>query len=228
MTELILIRHAVNDWVDTGRLAGWTPGVHLNTLGKAQATALGERLSGVALTAIYTSPLERTRETAEAIAAHHAQLTPLVLDGVGEVRFGSWQGEKLDKLRKQKLWDTVQLYPSRAQFPGGETIRQAQARAIDALETVAARHPKGRVVVVSHSDMIKLIVTHYMGAPLDMFQRVQISPASVTIIYLSSDRPYIIRVNDINHNPPGPNETPSGQPGRAFRRVRRWLGLKSR
>lgn len=228
MTELLLIRHAVNDWVNTGRLAGWTPGVHLNTLGKAQAAALGEQLADVSLVAIYTSPLERTRETADAIAAHHTQLTPLTLDGIGEVQFGSWQGEKLDKLRKQKMWQMVQQYPSRAQFPGGETFRQAQARAIDALETVAARHPKGRVVVVSHSDVIKLVVTHYMGAPLDMFQRVQISPASITIIYLSSDRPYIIRVNDTNHNPPSPTGTPSEPSGGVLQQVKRWLGLKSR
>lgn len=202
MTQLLLVRHAVNDWVDTGRLAGWTPGVHLNNEGKAQASALGKRLAKASLAAIYTSPLERTLETAEAIAGHHPHLRVNVSDDVGEVRYGRWQGEKLRKLRKDKLWQTVQLYPSRVQFPDGETFREAQARAVNAVEVFAARHAGGTVVVVSHSDVIKLIVTYYLGAPLDMFQRIAISPASITTIYLGSDRPYIGSVNDTSHNPP--------------------------
>lgn len=224
MTELLLIRHAVNDWVNTGRLAGWTPGVHLNADGKAQAAALGQRLAALSLTAIYTSPLERTRETASAIAAHHPALTVQTLDGIGEIRFGDWQGAKLSNLRKEKMWHLVQSYPSRAQFPAGETFRAAQVRAVDALETLAARHPKGRVVVVSHSDVIKLIVTHYIGAPLDMFQRVQISPASITTIYLGPDRPYIGQVNDTSHNPPTP-PSHAGSPPNLWNRLRRMLGL---
>lgn len=202
MTQLLLVRHAVNDWVDTGRLAGWTPGVHLNNEGEAQASALGTRLAKASLAAIYTSPLERTRETAEAIASHHPHLRVTAADDVGEVRYGRWQGEKLSKLRKDKLWQTVQLYPSRVQFPDGETFRQAQARAVNAIEVFAARHPGGTIVVVSHSDVIKLIVTHYLGAPLDMFQRIAISPASITAIHLGGDRPYIGCVNDASHNPP--------------------------
>ncbi len=227
MTELLLIRHAVNDWVNTGRLAGWTPGVHLNADGKTQAAALGQRLAALSITAIYTSPLERTRETAEAIAAHHPTLTVQTLDGVGEVQFGRWQGARLSKLRKEKMWHLVQLYPSRAQFPGGETFRAAQARAVDALETLSARHPKGRVVVVSHSDVIKLIVTHYMGAPLDMFQRIQISPASITAIYLGPDRPYIGRVNDTSHNPPAPPSR-THSTSSLWDQLQRILRLKSR
>lgn len=209
MTQLLLVRHAVNDWVDTGRLAGWTPGVHLNDQGKAQASALGNRLANVPLTAIYTSPLERTRETADAIASHHPHLRMNVSDEVGEVRYGRWQGEKLSKLRKDKLWQTVQLYPSRVQFPDGETFRQAQARAVNAVEMVAAKHPGGTVVVVSHSDVIKLVLTHYLGAPLDMFQRIAISPASITTIYLGGDRPYIGCVNDVSHNPPAASAAPA-------------------
>lgn len=202
MTQLLLIRHAVNDWVNTGRLAGWTPGVHLNDEGKEQAAALGERLAKTPLTAIYTSPLERTRETADAIAAYHPNVRVSVLENVGEVRYGRWQGEKLSWLRKEKLWQTVQLYPSRAQFPDGETFRHAQARAVDALEQLAREHRNGLVAVVSHSDVIKLVVTHYVGAPLDMFQRIAISPASITTIFLGGDRPYIGCVNDTSHNPP--------------------------
>jgi len=199
MTEFLLIRHAINDWVSTGRLAGWTPGVHLNAEGKSQAIALGERLAQVPLTAIYTSPLERTRETAEAIVSHHPTLTVQSLDEVGEIRFGQWQGEKLSRLRKETLWKIVQVYPSRAHFPGGEAIRQAQARAVDALEALAKQYPKGRIAVVSHSDIIKLIVAHFLGAHIDMYQRIEISPASLTIIHLGYDRPTIAKVNDTSH-----------------------------
>lgn len=202
MTEFLLIRHAVNDYVKTGRLAGWTPGVHLNQDGKTQAAAVAERLAKVSLAAIYSSPLERTVETAEAIAAHHPNLTIQPLPGVGEVHFGLWQGEKLSTLRRERLWQNVQLYPSRVQFPEGETIRQAQIRGVDALECLAAQHAGQRVVVVSHSDMIKLIVAYYVGAHLDFFQRIEISPASLTMIHLGSDRPAIICVNDTSHLPP--------------------------
>ncbi|NDJ79206.1 MAG: MSMEG_4193 family putative phosphomutase, partial [Chloroflexi bacterium] len=191
MTEFFLIRHAINEWVRTGKLAGWTPGVHLNAHGRQQAAALGERLAQASLAAIYSSPLERTMETAEAIAAHYPEVQVQTLDGVGEVRYGDWQGEKLSTLRREKLWQTVQFYPSRVQFPNGETIRQAQARAIDALENLVQRHPQQRVAIVSHSDMIKLVVAHYLGAHIDLFQRLDISPASLTIIQLGANRPYI-------------------------------------
>ena len=195
MTELLLIRHAINDWVNTGRLAGWTPGVHLNSDGLAQARALGERLAHVPLAAIYSSPLERTIATAQAIAAHHPALSVEPLEQVGEVRYGQWQGAKLSALRRQKLWQTVQMYPSRAHFPSGEAIRQAQARAVDALETLVARHPGQRVAVVSHSDVIKLIVAHYLGAHIDLFQRIVISTCSVTAISYGGGAPAVLTVN---------------------------------
>jgi probable phosphomutase (TIGR03848 family) len=208
MTEFLLIRHATNDWVKTGRLAGWTPGVHLNEDGKAQAAALGERLAKTKLDAIYASPLERTTETAQAIAAHYPNLNVQSLEEVGEMRYGRWQGEKLSRLRREKLWEIVQVYPSRAHFPGGEAIRHAQARAVDAIETLALRHPNQRVAVVSHSDIIKLMVAHYLGAHMDFYQRIEISPASLTIIYLSAGRPYIVRVNDTSFLPSPPYSPP--------------------
>lgn len=219
MTEFLLIRHAINDWVKTGRLAGWTPGVHLNEDGKTQAAALAERLEKVNLDAIYSSPLERTTETAQAIAAHHPKLTVQSLDGVGEMHYGTWQGEKLSQLRREKLWEIVQVYPSRAQFPGGEAIRQAQARAVDALETLATRHTNQRVVVVSHSDIIKLMVMHYLGAHVDFYQRLEISPASLSIVHLGTGRPYIVRVNDTSFLPPP--RYPPAKPGRWARITRK-------
>lgn len=220
MTEILLIRHAVNDWVKTGKLAGWTAGVHLNADGQAQAAAVGTHLADARLAAVYASPLERTMETAQAIVAHYPALHVQPLDGVGEVRFGEWEGAKLQALRRETLWQTVQIYPSRAQFPRGESIRQAQARAIDAIEEVARRHRGQRVAVVSHSDIIKLIVTYYVGAPLDAFQRIEIAPASLTILHLGQDRPTLARMNDTSFVPH--LVPPPGQ--RSFwQRVARWL-----
>ncbi len=212
MTEFLLVRHAINDWVSTGRLAGWTAGVHLNADGRAQAAALGEHLAHVHLDAIYASPLERTMETAQAVAAHHTELAVQPLEGIGEVRFGTWQGEKLSRLRRDPLWQIVQMFPSRAQFPEGESIRQAQLRAVDAIEGLVTQRPKQRVILVSHSDVIKLIVAHYLGMHLDFFQRIEISPASLTTIYLGAARPTIGRVNDTGHLPqlskaPAPSPT---------------------
>ncbi len=223
MTEFLLIRHAVNDWVTTGRLAGWTPGVHLNEDGRGQAAALGERLAQTTLAAVYASPLERTVETAEAITRHHPNLSIQPLEAVGEVRYGNWTGEKLSKLRHEALWQTIQIYPSRAHFPGGEAIRQAQARAVDALETLVVRHPNQRLVVVSHSDMIKLILAHYLGMHVDFYQRIEISPASLSILWLGRDRPTVVRVNDTAHLS-GLKSAPPAPPRRWGRLLRRLKG----
>ena len=204
MTEVFLIRHAINDWVKTGRLAGWTPGVHLSSDGRTQAAALGAHLARARLSAIYASPLERTMETAEAIAAHYPALSVQPLAELGEVRFGDWEGARLKKLQRQALWQAVQLYPSRVQFPNGETFRQAQVRAVDAIERLVGRHAGQRIAVVSHSDIIKLVVTYYLGAPLDAFQRVEISPASLSILWLAHSRPIIVRLNDTSFLPDRP------------------------
>src|SRR5450432_175544 len=176
MTEFLLIRHAVNDYVKTHRLAGWTPGVHLNEEGQAQAVALGLRLASTRIDAIYSSPLERTVETAEAVIAHHPKLQLKTLDDLGEVRYGDWTGAELRVLSQRKLWNVVQHYPSRVTFPNGEAMRDVQLRAVNVLESLVEKHPRGTVALVSHSDVIKMIVTHYLGLHLDMFQRIEISP----------------------------------------------------
>ncbi len=202
MAEIMLVRHAENDWVRTGKLAGWTPGVHLNEHGRLQAAALAERLSTMRIAAIYSSPLERTLETAEAIAAHFPGMTVQSLDALGEVRFGAWQGQPLRKLRREPLWRLVQTYPSRVVFPGGESFREAQLRAVGALETLAGRHARQRIVVVSHSDIIKLVLAHYLGMHLDLFQRIEVAPASLSILYLGAERPLVRCINDAAHLPP--------------------------
>ncbi len=201
MTTLLLIRHAVNDWVKTGKLAGRMPGVHLNEEGRQQASALGTRLAARPLTAIYSSPLERTIETAEAVARHHPALSVQVDRGLEEVDFGRWQGEELATLAHRNLWHVVQRTPARAAFPDGETVRGAQMRMVDALEAIARRHPGETVAIVSHSDIIKLVLAYYLGMPLDLFQRIVIAPASISALQLSAGHAAVLLMNDTGHLP---------------------------
>lgn len=207
MIRLLLIRHAQNEWVRMGRLAGWTPGVHLNEEGRQQAEALGERLASANLRAVYSSPLERAVETAEAIIHHYPGLQIQIEDGIGEVHFGEWGGQRLRKLARKRLWKVVQRFPSRAQFPQGETIRAVQFRAVEALERIAAKHPGGSVAVISHADVIKTVLAHYAGAHLDMYQRFVVSPASISIIVLGHMGPVLVRVNDTSHCETGNERT---------------------
>ncbi len=209
MSEFLLIRHAANDFVKTGKLAGWTPGVHLNDHGRAQAAALGQRLAQTRIDALYTSPLERTVETAQAILEHHPHLQMQTVDDLGEVRYGAWQGAELSKLAQRKLWRTVQLFPSRAQFPGGDAMREAQRRAVNVVETLNERHPRETVAVISHSDIIKMILAHYLGMHLDMFQRIEVGPASLSILRLGGwGRPFLVQINETTYLPEPKKEAP--------------------
>lgn len=217
MTEIMLVRHAENEWVRTGKLAGWTPGVHLNSHGRVQASALAEYLSRIRINAIYSSPLERTMETAEAIASRFPDMVVEPLDALGEVRFGAWQGRSLHKLRREPLWRLVQIFPSRVVFPAGESFRAAQMRAVDALETLARQQDRQRIVVVSHSDIIKLVLAYYLGMHLDFFQRIEVSPASVSVLSLGPDRPIVRCINETSFLPP-PAPT---------RQARKWPGVRA-
>ena len=190
---LLLIRHAVNDWVGE-RLAGWTAGVHLNDEGRAQATALAQRLAKVPLAAIYSSPLERTLETAEPLAQAHG-LAVQAREGLGETQYGDWTGRTLKELRDEKLWPVVQVYPSGARFPAGESMREVQARIVAELDAIRDSHTGQTVAVVSHSDPIKMAVAHYAGLPLDLFQRLTISPASVTAFAFTQFGPRLLCMN---------------------------------
>ena len=199
MTQILLIRHAVNDFVKTGKLAGWTPGVHLNEEGQAQAKALGERLADAPLKHIYASPLERTMETAQAIQAHHPKLTIEENLEIAEVRYGDWEGKRISALAGRKMWKVVQEYPSRAYFPNGETMRGVQTRVVNEIERLIGQHPNQMIAIVFHADLIKMAVAHYLGMHLDNFQRIVISPASVSILQLGHSRPYVATVNDTAH-----------------------------
>lgn len=207
MTTILLVRHAQNDWVDKNRLAGWTSGVHLNDVGVQQAAQLGERLAHLPIAAIYSSPLERCVESAEYIATHH-HLTLIPQDEIGEVRYGKWEGKKIAKLAKKPEWHAVQFFPSRFGFPGGETMRGVQARAVNALEQIAATHKEEMVVVVSHADVIKLVLAHYLGMHIDLFQRIGLAPASVSVVHLADKGwVHIGRINDT-----GPIQAPKPPP----------------
>lgn len=194
-TTLILLRHATTP--ATGkRLGGWTPGVHLDPAGVAQAQAAARRLAALPVRAIYSSPLERTRETAAHVARSHG-LRVRIERGIGEVDYGDWTDHSLAQLRRRALWSVIQATPSRVTFPGGESIRAAQARAVEATERIAAAHLGETVVAVSHADIIKAVVAHHIGQPLDHFQRLVISPASSTIILLPEGAaPVLLNLND--------------------------------
>ena len=198
MTQLLLIRHAVNDWVGTNRLAGWTPGVHLNDEGRRQAEALAQRLADVELKAIYSSPLERTLETAEIIARPH-DLPVYIREGIGEVRYGEWTGRKLEELARTELWQVVQFHPSGARFPGGEALREMQARAVAEVDAIRSAHPKGMVAVVSHADVIKAAIAYYVGMHLDLYQRLAVNPASLSVLVFGKMGPRLVRLNDTSH-----------------------------
>ena len=193
-THLVLVRHAVT--AQTGPLlSGRAPGIDLSDDGRTQAEALGERMAGLPIAAVYASPIERTTQTADAIARHH-DLTVARLDGVLEADYGEWTGQKLADLAQTDLWKVVQRSPSRAVFPGGEGLATMQARMVGALEAVVLDHPGELVVVVSHADPIKAAIAHYTGVHLDLFQRIMVSPASVTAFAFTAHGVAMLKCND--------------------------------
>lgn len=188
MARLVLIRHAMTDV--TGRLlTGRLPGYELNAAGHAQAADLGKALRTVNLYAIFASPLERTQQTAAAIAHHQRRhsLQPNQVHphpGLLEVDYGDWSGRSLASLVRLRAWKTVVASPARMRFPGGESLFEAQHRAVAACEELALRHRRRNLALVTHADIVKLVVSHYLGQPLDLFGRVAVAPASVTVVDL--------------------------------------------
>jgi probable phosphoglycerate mutase len=200
-TLVLLVRHGTTP--STGQvLPGRAPGLHLADTGRQQAFKLGERLVAWApadgvrprIAAVYSSPLERTRETATPLAAALG-LRVRVARGLIECDFGEWTGEGLKRLMKQPEWTTVQRYPSGFRFPGGESFVEMQARMVQTMADLRARHPGETVVAVSHADPIKAVVAEAVGTHLDLFQRIVISPCSVTAINYGSGGPTVLAVN---------------------------------
>ena len=194
MATLLLVRHGHTD-VAGRRLTGWQRGVHLNAQGRREAERLVERLEGVPVSAIWTSPLERCRETAAPLARDRG-LSPTVQRGLIEVDYGAWTGRSIAQLRRTRLWRSVMHAPSTVRFPGGESMLEVQARMVDAAMTLAAAHPGGTVVAVSHADPIRLLVTHLAGTHADHLQRLAVDTGSITVVALGEGIPRVVKVND--------------------------------
>jgi len=200
-TVILLVRHATNDWVKAGRLAGRTPAVHLNEQGIEQARRLAERLVNYPIRAVYAGPLERAQQTAAALASRLA-LPVETSAAIGEVDFGEWTGGMLAELAKLPEWELVQGRPSAMRFPAGESIREMQHRVVDEIERLAAAHPYEMIALVSHADVIKSALAHYLGLHLDLFQRLMVNPASLSALAFGPLGGMVVTVNDTAHLPP--------------------------
>jgi probable phosphomutase (TIGR03848 family) len=181
MPTLLLIRHGENEYLKKHKLPGQLPDIHLNERGRAQAAALAEGLKKLPIKAIYSSPLERAVETIEPLARElklEIQLRPALMD----IDVGTWTGRSIKVLSRTKAWTVVQRSPSQFHFPNGESFLQTQERVVSTLDAIVAGHKKEMVAVVFHADPIKLAVAHYLGLPLDNFQRLAIQAGSVTVL----------------------------------------------
>lgn len=192
--RLLLIRHALTAHVGH-KLSGWSSGVHLSDEGTKQASRLTERLHDVQIDAIYSSPLDRALETAQPIAKDH-KLRVRQREEIGEVKYGELEGKSLRTLAKGKQWSRLQTWPSDVRFPGGESLRETQARAVASIERLRAEHPKQNVAVVSHGDWIRLSVAHYLGVHVDLYRRINVDPASVSAILFFEMMPVVQVVNE--------------------------------
>ena len=191
---VLLVRHGTT--ATTGVvLPGRAPGLHLAESGRAQAEAAAARIGALDdVRAVYASPLERAQETAAPIAGATGRRIRTV-EGLNECDFGSWTGRKLAELRRLAAWRQVQNLPSGFRFPGGESFAEMQTRICGTLAELTARHRGGAIVAVSHADPIKAAVAQAVGTPLDLFQRIVISPCSVTVIAYSGGGPVVLTVN---------------------------------
>ncbi|KPM55872.1 phosphoglycerate mutase [Frankia sp. CcI49] len=205
MTTVLLVRHGLTEV--TGKiLLGWTPGVGLDDRGRAQAAALADRLAEIPLAAIVSSPLDRCQQTAQAIAerrpagpAAAGGRQPVQTDDrVGECHYGDWTGQELAVLARDPLWKIVQSQPSAITFPGGEALRDTQARGVNAVREWNARlGPDATWLLCSHGDVIRTVVADALGMHLDMYHRITIDPCSLTVVRYGEHRPFVRRINDI-------------------------------
>ncbi|MEJ7635721.1 histidine phosphatase family protein [Aeromicrobium sp.] len=201
MATVLLVRHGRTTANASGVLAGRTAGIKLDEAGRNQVARTGERLGVVPLVAVVSSPLERCRQTSRAILDRQAgsPATPIE-KGITECDYGQWQGRGFGELAKEDLWSVVQAQPSAAVFPGGESMAAMQSRSVAAIRRHDAafemEHGPGAVwVAVSHGDVIKAILADALGMHLDLFQRINVDPASISIVRYGSTRPDVIATN---------------------------------
>jgi probable phosphomutase (TIGR03848 family) len=226
VTLVLVVRHGLT--ASTGSaLTGWTPGVLLDDRGHKQARDLGDRLAGVRLDAIVSSPLERCQQTAAAIADASAgpRLAVQTDERLGECRYGDWTGKPLKLLAKDPLWRVVQQHPSAVRFPGagGESMIEMQQRAVGAVQDWNARLGRDAAYLIcSHGDVIKSILADSLGMHLDMCQRIQVDPCSLSVIRYTPLRPFVLRMNDtgaeagvLRRPDPGESRSSSGGDGDA-------------
>jgi probable phosphoglycerate mutase len=199
LTTFLLVRHASGDHVGR-RLAGRAPGAPLNDAGREEAARLASWLAPVPLAAVYSSPLDRARDTAAALAAPH-RLPVAVDEAFTELDFGDWTGRSVESLAGDALWDRFNRVRSTTRPPGGELMLEAQARAVNALAALAERHDGAVVAVVSHADVLRAVIAHFSGTPLDLFLRVVIDPASVSTLAL---HPWGAELRGLNASPSPP------------------------
>ena len=192
MTKVVLIRHARSSANASAILAGRLPGVGLDDVGRDQAAALMQLLRGITPSAVYTSPLQRCRETAELAGWADAE----VIEELTECDYGSWSGRPLDELRGLPVWEEIQRTPSTVAFPDGESMTAMAERVVAAEAGLAARHGDGDVIAVfSHGDPLKAVLADALGLSLDDFQRLHVGPAGVSVIDYSGPRPMVLCVN---------------------------------
>ncbi len=201
MATVLLVRHGRTTANAEGVLAGRTPGIGLDDVGRAQVGRTAARLAEVPLAGIVSSPLQRCRETAQALLDARDDDPGLSLDdGIVECDYGQWQGRRLSELAGEDLWSVVQRQPSAATFPGGESLRAMSTRAVAAVRendaVFEAEHgPSAVWAAVSHGDLIKAVLADALGAHLDAFQRISVGPASVSIVRYGTDRPTVTSLN---------------------------------
>lgn len=197
MTTVLLIRHGRTGANASGMLAGQSPGVFLDDRGREQAVALAERISSVPLRAVVSSPLDRTMETADLLMAGRQDVERWTDDRFVECDYGDWTGRSLADLAKEPHWKVVQGHASAASFPGGESLREVQHRAVEGIrDWNTDLGPDATYAVVSHGDVIKAILADALGMHLDQFQRIQVDPASLSVIRYTDLRPFVERLND--------------------------------
>jgi probable phosphomutase (TIGR03848 family) len=196
MTTFLLIRHGNNDMLDRRILIGRTPGISLNAEGRGQAVDLAGHLASLPIQALYSSPMERTRETAQPLAERLDQPVH-ILEEVNEVDFGTWTGRGFDQLANDPQWKAYRAFRSGSRIPGGEMIIQVQQRMIVAMETLCNRHGQGMVAIFSHGDPIRTAIAYFLGMPLDFLLRLRINTASVSVVEYNSSRCDVLCINHV-------------------------------
>jgi probable phosphoglycerate mutase len=194
MTVFHLLRHGEHE-LQRQIVAGRTPGIGLSARGRAEIACIAERLAGETVAALYSSPLQRTRESAEIIAARLA--LPLAFhDDLIELDFGEWTGSTFDAIRADPRWEPWRTHRSLASIPGGESMRQAQRRAVEAMFEIIAQHPDETVVAVSHGDVIRAVLVFALGMPLDLYGRIEVGLGSLSTIRIDAGGIRVLAVNE--------------------------------